>query len=87
MTKSLAIELAPDVRVNGVSPGAILWPPSLEDDDDPAVQQSRQKILRAVPLGRLGEPADIARTAYFLARQASYVTGEVIKVDGGRVLG
>lgn len=87
MTKSLAGELAPDVRVNGVSPGAILWPPSLENDDDPAVLESRKEILKQIPLGRLGDPQDIARTAYFLAREATYVTGAVINVDGGRVLG
>lgn len=87
MTRSLAIELAPAIRVNGVSPGAILWPPSLEDDDDPEVQKARASMLKKIPLSRLGDVSDIARTAYFLACEASYVTGEVIKVDGGRVLG
>ena len=87
MTRSLALELAPQVRVNGVSPGAILWPPALEDDDDPAVQQARGAVLQSVPVGRLGKAEEIAATVYFLACEASYVTGTVIKVDGGRSLG
>ena len=58
MTKSLAKELAPSVRVNGVSPGAILWPPSLEDDSNPAVfLEARQKMLETIPLRTLGESA------------------------------
>ena len=87
MTKSLAIELAPAVRVNGVSPGAILWPSSLEDDTDPVVLKTREQILTKIPLARLGETTDIARTVYFLACNATYVTGAVIKVDGGRAIG
>ncbi len=86
MTKSLALELAPQVRVNGVSPGAILWPPVLEDDADPTVPAAREKILREIPLGCLGKPEHIAAATYFLAVQASYLTGQVIKVDGGRSL-
>jgi len=86
MTRSLAIELAPDVRVNGVSPGAILWPPSLEDDTDPDVIAKRQKMLNQIPLSRLGEKRDIAEAVYYLAVEASYITGHVIKVDGGRSL-
>lgn len=87
MTKSLAVELAPAVRVNGVSPGAILWPASLENDDDPAVAETRNKILSGIPLGRLGDPTDIAETVYFLACEANYMTGTIIRVDGGRGLG
>ncbi len=86
MTKSLAKELAPRVRVNGVSPGAILWPPSLEDDSDPAVIEARQKVLDAIPLRALGKAQDIADTVYFLANDACYITGQTIRVDGGRYL-
>lgn len=86
MTKSLAKELAPRVRVNGVSPGAILWPPSLEDDSDPAVLEARQKMLEKIPLRTLGEPRHIADAVYFLANDACYVTGQTVRVDGGRYL-
>ncbi|MDX3773530.1 pteridine reductase [Chromatiaceae bacterium AAb-1] len=81
MTKALAQELAPSVRVNGIAPGAILWPSqqSLPDAD-------KHSILQQIPLQRLGEPEDIARTALFLA-QAPYITGQIIAVDGGRSLG
>lgn len=86
MTKSLALELAPQVRVNGVSPGAILWPLALADDANPTVLDAREKILREIPLGCLGKPEHIAAATYFLAAQACYLTGQVIKVDGGRSL-
>lgn len=86
MTKSLAKELAPRVRVNGVSPGAILWPPSLEDESDPAVLEARQKMLETIPLRSLGEPQNIADTVFFLANDACYVTGQTVRVDGGRYL-
>lgn len=86
MTKSLAKELAPRVRVNGVSPGAILWPPSLEDESDPAVLEARQKMLESIPLRTLGEPQNIADTVFFLANDACYVTGQTVRVDGGRYL-
>ncbi len=86
MTKSLAKDLGPTVRVNGVAPGAILWPTRLENEDDPVVMQKREKILSAIPLNRLGTPDDIANMIYFLATNASYITGQVIKVDGGRSL-
>lgn len=86
MTKSLAVELAPNVRVNGVSPGAILWPPALENEQDPAVITAREKILDQIPLGKLGAAQDIADTVYFLANEASYLTGQIIRVDGGRAL-
>ena len=78
MTRSLALELAPKVRVNGVSPGAIAWP---EDGQfDPA---ERERIIATTPLARVGAPEDIAQAVHFLAC-ASYVTGQIIAVDGGR---
>lgn len=80
MTKALARELAPDVRVNGISPGAILWP---EHEDS---QENQQRILRSIALGRQGSPADIAETAWFLATTARYMTGQTIRVDGGRTV-
>lgn len=80
MTLSLARELAPRVRVNGVSPGAILWP---EQDDD---EQVRQEILSRVALGKLGRAQDIADAVAYLALDAPYVTGQVLAVDGGRSL-
>ncbi len=81
MTRSLALELAPEVRVNGVAPGAILWPDQDEDAD-----AAHQAIIDSVPLGRTGISDDIAEAVYFLATDASYITGEVIRVDGGRRL-
>lgn len=86
MTKAMAKELAPKVRVNGVSPGAILWPPSLQDSSDPKVLESREKMLRKIPLQKLGDAQNIADTVFFLANDACYVTGQVIRVDGGRYL-
>jgi len=78
ITKSLAKELAPEIRVNAISPGAILWP---EDED---LSEEQQKIrLSRVPLGRIGNPRDISSVAVFLS-DAKYITGQVIKVDGGR---
>lgn len=81
LTRSLAKDLAPHIRVNGVSPGAILWP---EDGMNDAAQQS---ILRQVPLQRPGEPDDIAGCVLYLLRDATYVTGQIIAVDGGRSIG
>ena len=81
LTRSLAKDLAPAVRVNGVSPGAILWP---EDGMTPEAEQS---ILKQVPLKRTGEPADIARAVMFLIDDAPYITGQIIAVDGGRSIG
>ena len=78
LTRSLAKDLAPSIRVNGVSPGAILWP---EDGLSDAAQQS---ILRQVPLQRPGNPEDIADCVLYLLRDAAYVTGQIIAVDGGR---
>ncbi len=80
LTLSLAKDLGPEVRVNGVAPGAILWPEEGMSD------KLKEGILKRVPLKRVGEPADIARTILFLTRDAPYVTGQIIAVDGGRSL-
>jgi pteridine reductase len=79
LTRSLARELAPDVRVNAVAPGPILWP-----DDDSFDELARQRIITNTPLRREGTPEDIATAVWFLLAEASYVTGETIAVDGGR---
>jgi pteridine reductase len=76
------VELGPDIRVNGVAPGAILWP-EREDAYDAA---TREKAVRNTPLRRTREPADIARTVHFLACEAPFITGQVIAVDGGKGL-
>jgi len=81
-TKSLAVELSPEVRVNGVSPGAILWP-DLNDSSDDCHQQ---KIIENTALKRRGSPQDISKTVAYLLTEASYSTGSVINVDGGRRL-
>jgi len=78
LTRSLAIELAPEVRVNGVAPGAILWPESGHFDNP-----ERQRIVATTPLGRIGDPEDIAQAVHFLA-SAPFVTGQIVAVDGGR---
>ena len=79
VTRSLARELAPEVRVNAIAPGPILWP-----DDASFDELSRQRIVSQTPLKREGEPDDIAKAVYFLIAEATYVTGETIRVDGGR---
>ena len=81
LTRSLAKDLAPEVRVNGIAPGAILWPESGMSDN------AQESILQQIPLARPGTPADIADCVLYLVRDASYVTGQVIAVDGGRSLG
>lgn len=80
LTKVLAKELAPHIRVNGVSPGAILWPESELSTDD------KDNILQRVALERSGNPDDIAKAVCFLINDANYITGQVITVDGGRTL-
>jgi len=80
MTTSLAKELGPEIRVNGVSPGAILWPENNMD------QLTQQRIISRSFLKRQGSPADIAQTVLFLATQAPFITGQIISVDGGRSL-
>jgi len=78
LTRSLAQELGPDVRVNAAAPGAIIWPESGDSEEN------ESEILRRTPLGRLGEPQDIAGTVMFLLRDAPFITGQIINVDGGR---
>jgi pteridine reductase len=79
LTRSLARELAPEVRVNGVAPGAIVWPEDGSWDD-----LTRQRIVSHTLLRRTGEPDDIARAVLYLLADAPYVTGQIIAVDGGR---
>ncbi len=79
LTRSLARELAPEVRVNAVAPGPILWP-----DDAAFDELSRQRIISHTPLKREGTPEDIAKAVHYLLADATYVTGETINVDGGR---
>ncbi len=81
-TRALAKDLAPSVRVNGVAPGSILWPEGEADGG----QEAQQAILERVPLQRQGTPADIAGAVTFLALDAPYVTGQILAVDGGRML-
>ena len=81
LTRALAKDLAPEVRVNGVSPGAILWP------EDGMSETTQASILQEVPLRRPGEPGDIAACVLYLLRDAPYVTGQIIAVDGGRSIG
>ncbi len=80
MTRSLARELAPEIRVNGVAPGANVWP----EGDSVFDEVTRQRILHTIPLRRAGEPDDIARTVKFLLDDSPYITGQIIAVDGGR---
>jgi len=80
MTRALARELGPDLRVNGVSPGAILWP-----ENEPGEAEKRV-ILSRTTLSRLGDPEDIASAVVYLALDAPYVTGQILAVDGGRSL-
>lgn len=78
LTKALARDLAPAIRVNAVSPGAILWP---ETNTSEAAQA---EILRKIPLQRAGDPEDVANLVRFLVQEAPYITGQIIAVDGGR---
>ena len=80
LTQSLALELAPAVRVNAIAPGAILWPESGKSD------AQKQAILGATPLPRIGDVADICKAARFLIEDATYCTGQILAVDGGRLL-
>lgn len=80
LTRSLAVELAPEIRVNGISPGPILWPETGEWQDETA----RSYIVDRTLLKRMGEPDDIASTVSFLIEDASFITGQIIAVDGGR---
>lgn len=78
LTKSLARELGPEIRVNAIAPGAILWPTQGMEDTQ------KETLLARTPLARPGQPEDIARAVLFLIRDAGYCTGEVMVVDGGR---
>jgi pteridine reductase len=78
LTRSLARELGPDIRVNGIAPGPVLW---AEHDLDDSM---KREIIGKTALNRVGSPQDIARTALFLVRDAPYITGQIIAVDGGR---
>jgi pteridine reductase len=78
MTRSLARELGPDIRVNGIAPGPVLWPERSMDET------SKREIIAKTALKRHGSPEDIARAVLFLAKDAPYVTGQIIAVDGGR---
>jgi pteridine reductase len=78
LTRSLARELGPEIRVNGIAPGPVLWPEKSMSD------ALKQEIIGKTALKRYGTPQDIARTALFLAKDAPYITGQIIAVDGGR---
>ena len=80
MTKVLAKELGPAVRVNGVAPGAIIWP------NNDLSEQAKLDILQRVALKRSGEPVDVAKAVLFLIKDADYMTGQILTVDGGRTL-
>ena len=81
MTQSLAIELGPDVRVNAVAPGAVLWP------DSGKAYTDQQTLIEATALKRCGNPQEVAEAVRWLLQDASYCTGQLIRVDGGRSLG
>lgn len=78
LTKALARELGPEIRVNAIAPGVILWP---ESDLD---EMSKQRIISRTPLKRSGDTDDVARTVLFFIRDASFITGQILAVDGGR---
>ena len=80
LTRALAKELGPEVRVNGIAPGAILWPENEPSSDE------KEAIIARVALRRTGRPEDIARAVKFLIRDADYITGQLLAVDGGRTL-
>lgn len=80
LTQSLAKELGPEIRVNGIGPGAILWP------DNDISESTKQHIIERTALKRHGEPKDIAKAILFLVRDADYITGHIVPVDGGRSL-
>lgn len=80
LVKALARELAPEIRVNGIAPGVILWAMTEAQD------KTQQSILKRIPLQQIGTTADIARAVLFLHRDANYITGHIITVDGGRTI-
>ena len=77
LTLGLARELAPEVTVNGIAPGVVEWPPGYPESE-------QQKYLKRVPLNRPGTPQDVANLVHFLATEGSYITGQIIRLDGGR---
>ena len=81
-TKSLALELAPDVRVNAIAPGAILW----AEHDDADGEAKQRAMLARTPLARTGTPEEVAEAVRWLLRDATYMTGQVLRLDGGRLL-
>ena len=80
LTRSLARELGPEIRVNGIAPGPVLWP------EDGLPESLKAEIIGKTALKRMGTPEDVARAALYLAADAPYVTGQIIVVDGGRSL-
>ena len=80
LTRTLAKDLAPQVRVNGVSPGAIMWP------ENESSNKKKLDILSKIPMKSVGNPEDIAKAIYFLLEESPYITGQNINVDGGRRL-
>jgi pteridine reductase len=82
LTRALALELGPDVRVNGVAPGAILWPDGGEHFDP----SERNRITGQTPLARIGNPDDVAGAVKYLLFDAPFVTGQILAVDGGRAI-
>ena len=82
LTKSLARELAPNIRVNGIAPGVIIWPENAAEHTD----TEKQRILEQIPLQREGSADDIAKTVLFFVKDAPYISGQILAVDGGRSL-
>lgn len=79
MTRTLALDLGPKIRVNAIAPGAVLWPEHGDAD-------TQAQMIQRTPLQRIGRPEDVASAALYLLRDAPYVTGQIIRVDGGRAL-
>jgi pteridine reductase len=79
MTTGLARTLAPEVRVNAIAPGPVMFPADMEEEE-------RETVIRQTPLSREGHPADVARAVRFLAEAADFTTGAVLTVDGGRLI-
>ena len=79
LTKSLAKELAPNIRVNAISPGAITWPDGMDGE-------TKENIINQTVLKKMGNAEDIAKTVIFLIEGSSYITGQILNVDGGKTL-
>jgi pteridine reductase len=82
LTRALALELGPEVRVNGVAPGTILWP----DKEDHFTRAEQMRIVGSTPLARVGSPEDVAGAVKYLLFDAPFVTGQILAVDGGRAI-